>query len=47
MQGYKQRYQIGFVSKAIGGETVTFNIKDLPASTQTLLLNYRRVAPFA
>lgn len=42
---YKQRDQIGFVSKAIGGETVTFNIKDIPASTQTVLINYRRLAP--
>lgn len=42
---YKQRDQIGYVSKAIGGETVTFNIKDIPASTQTVLINYRRLAP--
>jgi hypothetical protein len=42
---YKQRDQIGFVSKAIGGETVTFNIKDMPASCLTVLQNYRRVAP--
>lgn len=40
---YKERDRIGFVSKSIGGETVTFSLKDLPASVQTLLLQYRRM----
>jgi Phage gp6-like head-tail connector protein len=44
---YKERDRIGFVSKSIGGEMVTFSVKDMPASTATLLLQYRRVAPFA
>lgn len=43
---YKQRQQSGFISKAIGGETVTFDKKDMSASTLTVLQNYRRVAPF-
>lgn len=42
---FKQIQQLGFVSKSIGGETVTFNQKDMNSSTLTLLQNYRRVAP--
>jgi Phage gp6-like head-tail connector protein len=42
---YKQRSQTGFISKSIAGETVTFDKKDMSASTLTLLQNYRRVAP--
>jgi hypothetical protein len=42
---YKQRDQIGFNSKSIGGETVAFSVKDMQPSTLTVLQNYRRVAP--
>lgn len=35
---------IGLVSKSLGGqETVTFSQKDMPATVQTMLQNYRRV----
>jgi hypothetical protein len=43
---YKQRANQGYVSKALAGETVTFDRKDMSASTLTVLQNYRRVAPF-
>lgn len=43
---YKQRANQGYVSKSLAGETVTFDKKDMSASTLTLLSNYQRVAPF-
>jgi hypothetical protein len=42
---YKERDRIGYVSKSLAGETVTFSLKDMPASTQTLLDSYKRMAP--
>ncbi len=42
---YFERGRIGQNSKSIAGETVSFNVKDMPASTLTVLQNYRRVAP--
>lgn len=44
---YMERSRIGQNSKSIGGETVSFNVKDMPASSATLFLQYKRVAPFA
>lgn len=43
---YKQRANQGYVSKSLAGETVTFDKKDMSASTLTLLQNYQRIAPF-
>ena len=43
---YMERTRIGQNSKSIAGETISFNIKDFPATTQTILTNYRRVAPY-
>ena len=40
---YRERDRIGQVSKAIGGETVTFMVKDFPDSVMTLLQNYKQV----
>jgi hypothetical protein len=42
---YKERDRIGHSSKAIGGETVSFIIKDLPDSVRTILENYKKVVP--
>lgn len=42
---YKERDRIGQVSKNLGGETVSFSQKDLPADVQTLLDQYRNVVP--
>jgi uncharacterized phiE125 gp8 family phage protein len=42
---YKERDRIGHVSKSLGGETVTFTQKDLPADVATLLAQYRNVVP--
>jgi hypothetical protein len=40
---YKERDRIGQISKAIGGETVTFSQKDLSDAIQTTLTNYKKV----
>lgn len=42
---YKERDRIGHQSKSLAGETVTFFIKDMPDSVQTILNNYRKVIP--
>jgi len=42
---WKERERIGHVSKSIGGETVTFSIKDMPDSVRTILQQYREVVP--
>lgn len=42
---YKERDRIGFQSKSLAGETVTFFIKDMPDSVRTILNNYRKVVP--
>lgn len=42
---YRERTRIGENSKNIGGETVSFNVKDMPDSVKTILNNYRRVVP--
>jgi hypothetical protein len=40
---YRERSRIGENSKSIGGETVSFNVKDFPDSVKTILENYKRV----
>jgi hypothetical protein len=42
---YKERQRIGENSKSIGGETVSFDVKDMPNSVKTILNNYRKVIP--
>jgi uncharacterized phiE125 gp8 family phage protein len=42
---YRERDRIGFVSKSLAGETVTFMVKDMSDSVRTILNNYRRVFP--
>lgn len=40
---YRERDRIGHQSKSIGGETVSFIVKDMPDSVKTILNNYRKV----
>jgi len=40
---YRERSRIGENSKSIGGETVSYTVKDFPDSVKTILNNYRRV----
>ncbi len=42
---YKERDRIGFVSKAISGEVVTYSQKDMSEGIKTLLNSYREVRP--
>ena len=42
---FKERDRIGHQSKSLAGETVSFVIKDMPDSVQTILNNYRKVVP--
>lgn len=42
---YKERDRIGQASKNLGGETVSFQQKDMPADVATLLDQYRNVVP--
>ncbi|MEP7299158.1 MAG: head-tail connector protein [Burkholderiales bacterium] len=42
---YKERDRIGFVSKTLAGETVTFSTKDMSASIKTTLQGYKAVVP--
>ena len=42
---YKERDRIGQASKSIGGEVVSFIVKDFPESVRTVLNNYRKVVP--
>ncbi len=42
---YKERDRIGMISKSIGGETVAYSQKDMPASASTVLKKYARVIP--
>lgn len=42
---YRERDRIGMSSKAVGGETTSFSLKDMPASVSTILNNYRKVIP--
>ncbi|HEX3884751.1 MAG TPA: head-tail connector protein [Stellaceae bacterium] len=45
-QRYKERTRIGEVSKALAaGETITYSQKDMSADVQTILSQYRAVAP--
>ena len=39
---YRERSRIGENSKSIGGEVVSYNVKDMPDSVKTILMNYRR-----
>lgn len=40
---YRERSRIGENSKSVGGEVVSYNVKDFPDSVKTILNNYRRV----
>ena len=42
---YKERDRIGQGSKNVGGETVSFQQKDMPADVATILDQYRSVVP--
>lgn len=42
---YKERDRIGFQSKSLAGETVTFFIRDMQDGVRTTLNNYRKVVP--
>ena len=42
---YRERDRIGHQSKSIGGETVAFWTRDMPADVQTVLNAYRKVVP--
>lgn len=42
---YREKERIGHVSKQLGGETVTFNIADLPARIKTSLHQWMNVVP--
>jgi hypothetical protein len=42
---WREKSRIGEVSKNIGGEVVTFMVKDFPPSVLTTLMQYRRVIP--
>lgn len=42
---HKERDRVGQVSKNLSGEVVAFSQKDMPADVQTLLNQYRSVAP--
>jgi hypothetical protein len=42
---YKERDRIGQGSKNVGGETVSFQQKDMPADVATILDQYRNVVP--
>jgi len=42
---YKERDRIGYQSKSIAGETVSFMTKDMSDATKTILHNYRKVLP--
>jgi hypothetical protein len=43
---FREKDRIGQVSKAIGGETVSFSQKDMPDDVKTLLNQYRKVFSF-
>lgn len=40
---HRERNRIGENSKSIGGEVVSYSVKDMPDSVKTILNNYRRV----
>ena len=42
---WSERSRIGHVSKSLGGETVTFMVKDMPDSVRTTLAKYDSVVP--
>jgi uncharacterized phiE125 gp8 family phage protein len=42
---YRERDRIGHQSKSLGGETVSFIVKDFPDSVRTILTNYKKVVP--
>lgn len=42
---WREKSRIGEVSKNIGGEVVTFMVKDFPPSVLTVLMQYKRVTP--
>jgi hypothetical protein len=40
---YREKDRIGYQSKSLAGETISFTMKDFSASAQTVLNSYRRV----
>lgn len=42
---YKERDRIGHASKSLGGETVSYIVKDFPDGVRTILSNFRKVIP--
>lgn len=42
---WRERDRIGHQSKSLGGETVTFTIRDFPPQVQTILNTYKKVVP--
>lgn len=42
---YKERDRIGYVSKSLGGETVTFSVKDFSSWAQTTINQYKKSVP--
>lgn len=42
---YRERNRIGEASKAMAGETTSYNIRDLPETVRTILNQYKRVVP--
>lgn len=42
---YKQKDFVGYASKALAGETVSFVQQDFPPAVRSLLQNFKRVAP--
>ena len=42
---YRERDRVGHQSKSLGGETVSFIVKDFPDSVRTILTNYKQVVP--
>jgi uncharacterized phiE125 gp8 family phage protein len=42
---YREKERIGHISKQLGGETVTFNVADLPSRIKTSLHQWMNVVP--
>ena len=42
---YKEKDRVGLNSKALAGETTSFNVKDMPDHVKTILKQYRNVVP--
>ena len=42
---YKEKDRVGLTSKALAGETTSYNVKDMPDHVKTILKQYRNVVP--